>query len=509
MDGLSNGILWLITIINGSSGVIIAPVLYYYLLQFYKKKHKIYIQKRYPKLVVITNSLIICALILVSSLNSVKFVSPLISTNYTVYLLISRILNVISSPFLYTINWLILARIWLMFYDLNYANSNMNKKWKSYLDPTLIEKDFWLTNKDKYGSFHYVLKLSIVGSVVFTLFAIITVQFTITKNLDSIRIFVIGALHAIIYLILMIIYCKLPTIIDLFHLKSEVKLLIIIQIVGWILIFITNAIYKVNNNIISFIGLILRLNCGVVGYMAMAFTSTWWIVKILDNKFSKENSKQPKREKSQQLQSVLVDEKNFQLFMQHLTREMSTEIMICFIQGFIEMVQFKHLIMSKCELQTFGGIMSSITEEKEIENNEIIFFNFKQCDITKNIAIPKSQIVYSLETNEPNNYFRIAHKLYNKYIKEDVELEINISASLREIYVNKMDCDVEIFINKMIDEKLGLIDLFKYFDCIIEEMYCLLTSSLERFLEADKNINIARIQMPRLDSDQIIRNLSD
>eukprot|EP01083_Nonionella_stella_P015429 43184_1 len=149
LTGLSNEALWLVTAINSFSRFIIIPILCYYLYQFSKRKDEFCIVKRYPFLVRAGIILTMVAAPIVSSLNSVRRISPLLHTNYPAYLTLARVHNAINCPILYAINWVFITRVWLISYDLNYANSNMNKQWKSHLDPTLIDQDFWLKQRDR------------------------------------------------------------------------------------------------------------------------------------------------------------------------------------------------------------------------------------------------------------------------------------------------------------------------------------------------------------------------
>eukprot|EP01083_Nonionella_stella_P131219 398459_1 len=79
----------------------------------------------------------------------------------------------------------------------------------------------------------------------------------------------------------------------------------------------------------------------------------------------------------------------------------------------------------------------------------------------------------------------IIYKLYCKYIsvrntRKVLSFVINISGELRACYINKeMHINLQGFIDK--NTEISYIDLFEYFDPIIEEMYSLMQISFERF----------------------------
>eukprot|EP01084_Bolivina_argentea_P317309 550141_1 len=69
--------------------------------------------------------------------------------------------NLTEGPIFWCAVWSVLARYWLIYYELNYSNSLMNKQWKAHLDPSLISKDFWLRNKSTYGTKKYAVRTAV------------------------------------------------------------------------------------------------------------------------------------------------------------------------------------------------------------------------------------------------------------------------------------------------------------------------------------------------------------
>eukprot|EP01084_Bolivina_argentea_P315018 545685_1 len=60
------------------------------------------------------------------------------------------------------------TRLWLVSYNLHYLNSSQNEKWKSQIDHTFAEKDWYLRNRNKFGNRKYV----IIRVFVYYLFAV-------------------------------------------------------------------------------------------------------------------------------------------------------------------------------------------------------------------------------------------------------------------------------------------------------------------------------------------------
>ena len=49
------------------------------------------------------------------------------------------------------------GRLWLISFDLHYLRSSQNEQWKSHIDTSFSQKDWWLTNKNKYGNEKYIM----------------------------------------------------------------------------------------------------------------------------------------------------------------------------------------------------------------------------------------------------------------------------------------------------------------------------------------------------------------
>eukprot|EP01083_Nonionella_stella_P144231 449941_1 len=317
---LSNDALWMVTVVHSFTGLIIAPLLSYFLYQFYKRKDDLFIAKRYPFLVIKTTILTIAAQILWPPFSSLNMISPLMHTNHSLYLVVARLQNIIHAPIVYAISWLFITRVWLISYDLNYANSNMNKKWKSYLDPTLVAKDFWLKYRNTYGNSHYVMRFTFAATAIYATISMIFYQLYLgTDTMADVDAYVHSSLHLSIIIILIALYIRLPHVLDLFYLRFEAKMFAIIWISALIWISVLMQIIKrVHNDIILMVLFVLRINGLSLTYLAMDLTSTWWILRKLDGGLNNSSLKQINRQNVRELNRVLLDSDNFELFVQHL-----------------------------------------------------------------------------------------------------------------------------------------------------------------------------------------------
>lgn len=54
------------------------------------------------------------------------------------------------------------CRIWLISYDLQYLHSSKNQQWKTAIDASYAEKDWYLRNRGKWGNRQYIVRLGFV-----------------------------------------------------------------------------------------------------------------------------------------------------------------------------------------------------------------------------------------------------------------------------------------------------------------------------------------------------------
>ena len=130
---------------------------------------------------------------------------------------------------------------------------------------------------------------------------------------------------------------------------------------------------------------------------------------------SSESCDSPSQSLEERLRKTLQDESEFQLFMDWMFREFSSEVLL----SVIELVQFQAL------LKEYGQTTAASSEEVDRTFGEqIVFYR----------TIPRSSIVHenTKQVKGLGQLTRIASSLYEKYIRSHSELEINIGSGLRD-----------------------------------------------------------------------------
>merc|ERR1712228_143961 len=168
----------------------------------------------------------------------------------------------------------------------------------------------------------------------------------------------------------------------------------------------------------------------------------------------------PKTTIEQRMRQMLLDEQQFEDFVQFMIKEFSSESIL----SFVEFVQFKQRLIDYMNLKTMT------TDDGKFENHLM------------SEGIPKSSIVHGnyakIEEDEDMDkmFKNIATLLYEKYIKIGAEFEINISSGLRCQYfaINAKKWDMEI--GKLVNVFDGLITEMNMF---MRQSFCRYERSLQ------------------------------
>ena len=176
------------------------------------------------------------------------------------------------------------------------------------------------------------------------------------------------------------------------------------------------------------------------------------------------------------LQQVLGNDDLIQCLFNQLTEEFSIELLL----AFIEFKQFHDLMNNDDEL--IRNIESIIIAKSDDNNIPILSI------ISLSDKLPKSRIVHINHKDVSDNlerYLFIAQELVYKYISRSAEFEINISYGCKQ--------EIEWFINEHHDlSAVALLSnneqyqLFKLFDKASESIYRLMQSSHERCVKTNK-----------------------
>ena len=157
------------------------------------------------------------------------------------------------------------------------------------------------------------------------------------------------------------------------------------------------------------------------------------------------------------MEQILSSKKPLNLFMNHISKEYSTECLL----SYIEFSQFQQYLLQQ------------MRHECEYLDKPIILYDTPS-------DIPMSHIIVhdDDDNDEIINCAKMkARKLYNKYIKFEADYEINIAGTLRHELEEKLSDKQKLLNNK----DIGLKDLVKLFEKPRTEMLMLLNYSLARF----------------------------
>eukprot|EP01084_Bolivina_argentea_P168664 292448_1 len=109
------------------------------------------IQRRYPKLVLIEAYAVIIFLTISFPLWTNDVIkATTFGIHEETYLIISSIISSIA-PLTHFIIVIEISRFWLVSYDLHHLHSSKNEQWKSQIDHSFAQNDWYIKNRNKYG----------------------------------------------------------------------------------------------------------------------------------------------------------------------------------------------------------------------------------------------------------------------------------------------------------------------------------------------------------------------
>ena len=125
---------------------------------------------------------------------------PDISGKWWLYL--SLYLNFYASQIVPTIEN---CRIWLISYDLHYLQSSKNQQWKTEIDVSYAEKDWYLRNRGIWGNQKYVVRVG------FTYWLITGVAYNVLASLQNDLLFAVPAIWMFVNIgVPLYLYMKTP-----------------------------------------------------------------------------------------------------------------------------------------------------------------------------------------------------------------------------------------------------------------------------------------------------------
>ena len=389
------------------------------------------------------------------------------------------------------------CRLWLISYDLQYLHSSKNQQWKIAIDASYADKDWYLQNRGKWGDERYIARLGFIFHVV-TSTAFCT-MFSLYFFADAKGLYVVvpAFLGFTIYVAVpLYLYITTPRNLQdqyLFHYEFRVTAIAMTIILFGILT--VNTLYILGYPGPARLTNALNVICGSVP----SLLSTLWIpykVRMMKEWNPKNTTSELERTESpgtfrEKLRETLSDEQKCEAFIDWMYREFCSEVIL----SFLEFVQFRNYV--KAEIRKTDG-------------NDVVAGDSDPYDFVLYDGMPKSSIIYdSGQSNEgisqemtlswlvhvsslsrdtdsgaaptENTLIkckRIAHLFFRKYIEHHSELEINISGSLRNKYV-----DLE---QKEYDG-MNVKQFVTLYDKVLAEMMKYQSQSYQRFERANQN----------------------
>jgi len=476
--------------------VLLSPIVIFYLIRFSKQSEQrsnMLITKRYPDLVKM-----FCYFVIFNLL-----VDRTIATLFVLDIggeILVRI-RCFTYPLVQFSDYCALARFWLIRYDLCLAKAIEQSSCTKYINADIADNNWWIANKAKYGLPKPVKKILLIVCCCTYLFRFSLAQVLISFDDEGhslVNIFRAVDIVLILFPVVSqwIIWCKSPSVGDAFYFKKELTYYCIINVtafVAYILITILGGAFDVDQFIISMSFYSLTSLASIITCMLQ----TRWISGKVEGRRpsisldSLSSPSTPSDDNDQTLTDFVSTNEGFGQFMDYLQKEFSLELML-FV---IEVTQFKALMVQQnCipstdeeepVLPTQHAPKSSLvhmlfcnnnahqTNDKDTANN-IRFDNIVGIDTFTIKQALDGITVSTLETEEKLKL--TAYLLYEKYVANGADLQINICGPDRVRLDNLMATP-----GQLMQHKMKPTELYQIFNAALDEMMKLMRYSYARF----------------------------
>ena len=471
---------------------ILSLIILYYLLIYSQMRSTPIIKKRYGSLVILCNFIILFC---------ISFSRVIISFEY-VNIIDNKILisfgHISFSIGLHTFCYLHLVRYFLLYFDIKYIIINQQNKWFHFIDTTMHADDsFFIKYRNKCGKQSYMLKLVLIPVTISSGIALFAYYLKDFKAIILLN----GILLTIPLIGFILIAIKIPTFHDQFLIKKELKIFIFFVIIQ-LLCFISYGVlsitvfngndYNGNSNIYFEFGFLLFSN---ILFFILSLLTTYWVLYVSNAfkahmyriKFSVKQMIKPP------ILSSRTDHCNIEYrqstdystkFVFSRDKDKSASVLLdgyshYTVQSYTptkQMINLKTLLKNE---YGFSAFMAHVQLEFSMEmlfaiiemTQFSVFYGSKKAYIKLPKNIPQSSIVY----NTNLSLFNKIKMLYNKYIKNGAEFELNLSVSIkRSLKYNLIN------IKNKSERKCSNI-----FNDIISECLDLLQESYQRFRETN------------------------
>ena len=312
----------------------------YSTIKLLEYKGCMFMQKRSIFIAFGLNISLIIAIIAVVTLD----IAIMYNTNQTLFIL--------ATIFFFSSFWSVLfflnTKNWMIHYKYFWTYYTLQLQWQQIINPkiseTIRKNNWYIHNNQKYGNLSFISKLFTIFHVIGCSLCIIAMYLGLFSH-SQVQIIITISLYSISLIPAMVFYavivCKTPSFNDTFHLHWEVKqhrnILIIAMITFAVCIFISIMTGEPKQ-----IGSIIAVSMLSITYYSMCYVSTTMIIKKNKHMSKHDNSRtlslartlsslsnqhssnrEEKKKKRVLLDHVFMNKKTLNLFMIHLSKELS------------------------------------------------------------------------------------------------------------------------------------------------------------------------------------------
>eukprot|EP01083_Nonionella_stella_P090838 253837_1 len=456
-------VIWMITFY-----LIAVPSIMYYLRCYYHKRHNPIIQKRYYRIVIAINIILV---ILIVFDKTIYIISLSISDNPThvkdpqneLPYKLNAICSSVYALFTPTVGFMFLGRTYLLYYDMQWMLASNKGQWVQFITHNnQMHTNKYLKYRQTLGNARYIF-----------IRILLPICFMISVLLLGTRLISDGAgasLLILIYMILLtlclVVYCKIPPHnTDLLLIRKEIKVMMqcgLFVVLLTVVHVLCQGIIFHGHTLFFYIAPVTFVYALVYSFVAL-FSTRWVLIDsgLLDTHVRVVHH--------MSLIQILSQKVTFELFMNHLLSEFSSEALLCII----ECLQWKEFIQAQSN-ETL--LLDPLVSELALPTDDDEF--------------PQSTIVYDAQL-ELDEKFCL---LIEKYIRFNAIYQVNISYrprdQLNRVYVNLKQ--------NLVKTKLTDQELLNVFDEVIHELLVLLNDSRNRFMRS------TRYKQLTMDSDDQI-----
>jgi len=453
----------------------------------YRKAKEEYIINRFPKITLFMGiSSCIYHLIGVPWAIIGDFMLPTEYQQIFILVIISHAFNqILTVPS----SWTILARLYIIYYQLKYCESIDNEQWVRFIKKDYKTENYYIRNKNTIGNPTFICwGLGIIYVILSLSYFILTIHYQsntwIVPGVSTYEEMIITAevilpIFPIIYLL-----CKFPTYSDVFLVYKEAKVFsigycICVSIaIATVVVIPKDYKYYTVLTTLSAVFAQLQIHYSLFQFVFRQYGLPWNIFHLkrylylrlsemnIDYSISKSNKRDRSNSSAPQtrMEKAFKNEELISLFAKHLNSEFCIESLLFLL----EFSQYKQQIRS-----LYAKDLSNDTETHDID--DLVFSN----------TIPTSEINELIKANNISTVKDAANKLFNKYINDKQNMPdfmINIS------YLQKKNLFTE-FEEKINNNQynVNIIELYHLFDIGGREILKLIKPAWKRFLNANQH----------------------